>query len=172
MVKSCQYLIFHPAGDDESWRKVSSLSLQPINAVHRQNVVSVFTSLINFLLYMEAVNDCTVVKPAYTSKDLTGLQNPKKLRRREKELENTSPYRYSYVGRSYESRIKPEETGLGHSLAHRLLVRGHWRRQWMGPQRDEEGNRIPGTAQKLAWIEPYWKNPGLLDDGVSIRIVR
>jgi len=153
-------------------QKVSNLSLLPIKAVHRQNVVSVFTSLINFLLYMEALNDYVVVKPAYTPKDLAGLQNPKKLRRREKELQRTSLYRYSYVGGSYESRMKPEESGTGHALTHRVLVRGHWRHQWIGSQRDEEGNRIPGTAQKLAWIEPYWKNPALGDDGMSIRIVK
>jgi len=151
-------------------QKVSTLSLNPVTDIHRRNVASVFASLINFLLYLEAVNDTTVIPPVGLQNPSSGLRNAKKLRRREKEAEDHSLYQYTYVGRSYEARMDPSQQGL--HLEHRVLVRGHWRHQWSGSQRDEAGTRVPGTDRKLAWIEPYWKGPDIPAGKLSVRVVR
>lgn len=37
---------------------------------------------------------------------------------------------------------------------------------------DSNGDRMPGTSQKLIWIEPYWKGPDTVDDKVTVRVVR
>jgi hypothetical protein len=151
---------------------VSSLSLMDVTDEHRTNTRNISASLFNFLLYLGSVNDQTIVNPPDYRKRLVGLKNPKKRRRLEKEIQDQTIYRYTYVGRGYESRLKEEPRGTGTDLAHRVLVRGHWRHQWIGKQRDDEGNRIPGTSQRLAWIEPYWKGPEARDEKISVRVVR
>ena len=57
----------------------------------------------------------------------------------------------------YEAQL----TGTGTPLDHRVLVRGHWRNQYvpsLGPARDAQGNQIPET-HRLIWIEPHWRGP-------------
>lgn len=152
--------------------KVSSLSQMEVTDEHKENSRNVLTALFNFLLYLGAVGDQTVVKPPDIADRLKKLSNPKKKRRLEKEAVNQTLFRYTYVGRQYESRIEREESGSTSQLAHRVLVRGHWRHQWTGKQRDDEGNRIPGTSQKLIWVEPYWKGPDVRDEKLSVRVVR
>lgn len=52
-------------------------------------------------------------------------------------------------------------TGTGTPLDHRVLVRGHWRNQYvpsLGPARDAQGNQIPET-HRLIWIEAHWRGP-------------
>ncbi|MEX2443592.1 MAG: hypothetical protein WD492_08305 [Alkalispirochaeta sp.] len=137
---------------------------------HKRNSRNIITVLFNFLLYMSAVDDQTVVRPPDTAERLKRLQNPKKRRRVQKQLENQTLFRYTYIGRNYQTKISGE--GDGQALTHRALVRGHWRHQWTGPQRDAEGNRVPGTSQKLIWIEPYWKGPETQDQKTTVRVVR
>lgn len=51
--------------------------------------------------------------------------------------------------------------GTGTPLDHRVLVRGHWRNQYipsLGPARDAQGRQIPET-HRLIWIEPHWRGP-------------
>ncbi len=138
--------------------KVSKLSLMEVTDQERQNAKNVVVALFNFLLYFNAVGDRTVVEPPDYGKQLAGMSNAKKRRRLEKQIANQTIYRYTYVGQNYESRVVEtegsERAGGSTTLDHRVLVRGHWRYQWIGKQRDAEGNRIPGTAQKLVWIEP------------------
>jgi hypothetical protein len=86
-----------------------------------------------------------------------------------KEMEKQTIYRYTYIGGNYETKVEEIGGGSGETLDHKVLVRGHWRHQWTGRQRDEEGNRIPGTSQKLIWIEPYWKGPDVQDGKTTIR---
>jgi len=152
--------------------KVSDLSMMEVTDTHRTNSRNITSTLFNFLLYLGAVDDRTIVRPPDYLKRLEKLTNPKKRRRLEKEMENQTIYRYTYVGRTYESRLEPGESAVGSNLDHRVLVRGHWRHQWTGRQRDAEGNRIPGTSQKLVWIEPYWKGPETPGDGVTVRVVK
>ncbi len=152
--------------------KVSALSQMEVIPQHRENTRNILTALFNFLLYLGAVGDQTVVKPPDFAERMKNLTNPKKKRRLEKEAQNQTMFRYIYVGRQYESRIEKDESVSASQLGHRVLVRGHWRHQWTGKQRDAEGNRIPGTSQKLIWVEPYWKGPDVRDEKVSIRVVR
>ena len=152
--------------------KVSSLSLMEITEAHRTSSRNITSALLNFLLYIGSVNDRTVVNPPDYAKRLENLTNPKKRRRLEKELQNQTMFRYTYIGKSYEGRLEESVSTTTGELDHRVIVRGHWRHQWIGKQRDDEGNRIPGTSQKLIWVEPYWKGPDVRDDKVSVRVVR
>ena len=152
--------------------KVSSLSQMEVTEQHRENSRNILTALFNFLLYLGAVGDQIVIKGPDIAERLKKLSHPKKKRRLEKEAANQTLFRYTYVGRQYESRIEREESVSGSHLDHRILVRGHWRHQWIGRQRDDEGSRIPGTAQKLIWVEPYWKGPDVRDNKLSVRVVK
>ena len=143
-----------------------------ITEAHRTSSRNITSALLNFLLYIGSVNDRTVVNPPNYAKRLENLTNPKKRRRLEKELQNQTMFRYTYIGKSYESRLEESGSTTTGELDHRVIVRGHWRHQWIGKQRDDEGNRIPGTSQKLIWVEPYWKGPDIRDDKVSVRVVR
>jgi len=147
---------------------ISSLSLKPITDTHRQNVISVFTSLINFLLYLDAVNDFMIIKPCIQNTE--SVKNPKKIRRREKLQLKQSLYSYTYVGQNYESRIHKNNTGS--PFDYRIIVRGHWRHQWIGPKTDTFGQSTLGTTQKMKWIEPYWKGPESGPTHTSIKIMR
>lgn len=151
---------------------ISELSKLPVKEMEKENSRNVLTALFNFLLYIGKVGDQTVVKPPDYEARLAKLTNPKKRRQVEKEMKKQSLFRYTYVGGSYEKRIGEAGGGVGQNLDHKVLVRGHWRYQWVGKQRDADGNRIPGTAQKLVWIEPYWKGPDVQDDKVTVRVVR
>jgi len=54
-----------------------------------------------------------------------------------------------------------EETGTGIPLDHRVLVRAHWRRQYipsLGPARLADGSMDPNT-HRLIWIEKHWRGP-------------
>lgn len=154
-------------------KTVSTLSLNAITDEHRQNSRNVLTALFNFLLYVGTVGDQVIVQPNDYLSRLSQLKNPKKKRRMEKEVANSTIYRYTYVGRNYEARVADKNSDSGISnLTHRVLVRGHWRHQWTGSQRDSNGERMPGTSQKLIWIEPYWKGPDTADDKVTVRVVR
>lgn len=54
--------------------------------------------------------------------------------------------------------------GVGLPLDHRVLVRGHWRRQYMpsfGPARLDDGTMNP-ESHRLVWIQEHWRGP---DDG-------
>ena len=154
--------------------KVSALSQMKVTDQHRENTRNVLTALFNFLLYLGAVGDQTVVKPPDIASRLEKISNPKKRRRLEKEAQSQTLYRYTYIGRQYESRLVDGESFSGNltELKHRVIVRGHWRHQWIGRQKDDEGNRVPGTSQKLIWVEPYWKGPDVRDEKVSVRVVK
>lgn len=154
---------------DES--DVSSLSYRKITDKNRRDSRNILTALFNFLLYLSITEDRSVVTPPDYLKRLEKLQNPKKRRRLMKEMENQTIYRYTYIGGNYETKSQVGE-GDGDPLDHKVLVRGHWRHQWIGRQRDDEGNRIPGTSRKLIWIEPYWKGPDRQDEKTTIRVVR
>lgn len=52
-------------------------------------------------------------------------------------------------------------TGTGVPLDHRVLVRGHWRRQWvqsLGPARNPDGS-WNDQSHRLVWIEQHWRGP-------------
>lgn len=54
-----------------------------------------------------------------------------------------------------------EPQGTGVPLDHRVLVRAHWRRQWvasLGPARLPDGTMDPLT-HRLIWIERHWRGP-------------
>jgi hypothetical protein len=47
------------------------------------------------------------------------------------------------------------------TLNHRIIVRGHWRRQWyrsMGAARRDDGSQNP-ESHRLVWIEPHIRGP-------------
>jgi hypothetical protein len=53
------------------------------------------------------------------------------------------------------------ESGTGIPLEHRVLVRAHWRRQYlpsMGPARLPDGTMNP-ESHRLCWIERHWRGP-------------
>ncbi len=50
--------------------------------------------------------------------------------------------------------LREGAAGAHWKLAHRFIVRGHWRNQAFGPARSE---------RKRLWIEPHWKGPETLD---------
>jgi hypothetical protein len=152
--------------------EVSSLSQRKITDANRRDSRNILTALFNFLLYLSISEDRRVVPAPDYLKRLEKLQNPKKRRRLMKEMEHQTIYRYTYIGGNYETKVEEVVGGSGEALDHKVLVRGHWRHQWTGRQRDEEGNRIPGTSQKLIWIEPYWKGPDVQDGKTTIRVVR
>lgn len=151
---------------------VSDLSHRKITDEHRRNSRNILTALFNFLLYIGITDDLNVVRPPDYRDRLERLQNPKKRRRLQKQVADETLFRYTYIGQSYEKKVSDAPEGDGSALDHRVLVRGHWRHQWFGRQRDEDGNRIPGTSQKLIWVEPYWKGPDVHDEKVSVRVVR
>lgn len=153
--------------------RISALSQMEVTDEHRANSRNILTALFNFLLYLGAVGDQMVVKPPDIAERLARLTNPKKKRRLEKEAQSQTLHRYIYVGRNYEARLNEDGSGISSSsdLKHRVLVRGHWRHQWIGPQKDADGNRVPGTSQKLIWVEPYWKGPDVRDEKASVRVI-
>lgn len=149
----------------------SEVSQMKVTDQHRENSKNVTTALFNFLLYIGSVGDRTVIEPPETQERLAKLSNPKKRRRLEKQMQYQTLFRYTYVGKQYESRLTDETRGTGESLEHRVLVRGHWRRQWVGKKTDAEGNRVPGSAQKLIWVEPYWKGPDFPVRSTTVRLL-
>lgn len=139
----------------------SSLNDMPVSEEHRYNNYVMYQLLFNFLLYVNNVGDQRIVSPDERFKRLNGVSNPKKRRRIQKELASQSPYRYTYIGGAYDRRVESvSQRGGGHQLSHEVVVRGHWRQQWIGPRKDSAGKRIPGTHQKLIWIEPFIKGKG------------
>lgn len=61
--------------------------------------------------------------------------------------QSVQPIRYSQVG-------GPDGAPSMRTIDKRFLVRGHWRKQAVGPDRRERA---------LVWIEPYWKGPDLAE---------
>lgn len=145
--------------------KDSSTSNLEAKEEDRKNNALCYILLFNFLLYLEVLDDAYVIPPNPGFERLKQVSNPKKRRRIEKELKDESPYRMIYVGRKYDRRVEQASSGgSGHRLDHTTIVRGHWRHQWIGPRKDNAGNKIPGTKQKLIWIEPFHKGVGLDKD--------
>lgn len=127
----------------------------------RYNNYVIYQLLWNFLLYVNNINDRVVYKPHEDFARLKKMSNPAKKRKLRKRLTEESPYRYTYIGASYDRRVEQvRSSSTGHKLTRETVVRGHWRNQWIGPRKDSAGRQIPGTHQKLIWIEPFVKGKG------------
>lgn len=134
----------------------SEISQQHIPEVERKTTEKIYTLALNFLLYYSNLGDIRTVRAPKA--DRPKATNPKKLRRWEKQHAKQSRYNYVYVGPRYERRVREGDSErIGSDLDHRVLVLGHWRRQWYGSKTDEYGNSRLGERYKLVWIEPYVK---------------
>jgi hypothetical protein len=57
--------------------------------------------------------------------------------------------------------VSQEDEEREWTLNHRIIVRGHWRRQWyssMGEARNEDGSMNP-ESHRLIWVEPHVRGP-------------
>lgn len=130
--------------------------------------------LFNFLLYLNNVDRGETVPPSEEVRRLRNLSNPKKRRRLERQIKDQSRYTYVYVGRSYaDRRDNLQGQGTGTRLDHRVIVNGHWRKQWYGRRTDEYGNPRPGEKQEIIWIEPFVKGKDKPEsDKKTVRVVK
>ena len=141
----------------------SELSQMKVPEKQKVNNAKVYMLTFNLLLYLVASpEDRQTIYPHPDFKKVDRLSNPKKKRKMQKSLQNESRYRHIYIGGIYDRQVeqakKSESQGEGAPLTKRTLVRGHWRHQWYGPRKVENGVAVqPGTAQKLVWIQPFWK---------------
>jgi hypothetical protein len=114
--------------------------------------------ILSLILYCNAKNrDIEIIRLDDGFTRLADIKNPKKRRRLEKTLQDKTRYLVYYIGRGYKIRHEDEVGAGAGKLDHRVLVRGHWRRQWHGKKIDKDGLAVPGEYQKLVWIEPYYK---------------
>jgi hypothetical protein len=136
----------------------SILSDMKVPEEHRYNSYVTYQLLWNLILYLNNVDDRVMYKPSDDFARLNRLSNPSKRRKLQKRLAEQSPYRYTYIGSAYDRRVEGiERSNKQRPLQHSTVVRGHWRNQWIGPRKDSAGRQIPGTHQKLIWIEPFVK---------------
>lgn len=153
-------------GELDAFRKETErniLSSQELPKEWEELLVRENKKLLNFvysmILYINTKKDIKVYTNRKELDQLREIKNPKKKKRREKEVSDLSRGVIRYVGVNYrmvEKNTSTERKG-GTPLKYTVTVRGHWRYQWYGSKMNAEGQKQAGDYQKIVWIEPYRK---------------
>lgn len=124
------------------------------NLKNLENIKSIYKFVINCILYLTS-KDADLF-PFRPDRHLITTKNPKKLKKQIQASKNTVEYPYVRVGFNLSYDTDPS-VNQGGRITIQFSVKGHWREQWYGSEKDN--TRI----QKPIWIMPFVKGKDFAD---------